>query len=103
MYFSYMKRSQNKGPNKNQIKGKQTKIALSVKVSSLSRGSIDIRVVLGWLSTGIIFHIDILGASLKKRASCSSKVKIDRAKVNFWEVFHSICPEVLKTCCVILV
>ena len=77
MYFGYIRRSQNRGPNKNQIKGKQTKIALSVKVSSLSRGSIDIGLVLGWLSASIVFHIDVIRAGLNKRAGGSNKVKFD--------------------------
>ena len=59
-----------------------TRIALKVKVSSLRRGGIGIGVFLGWLSTGIVFHIDVLKAGLKERAGSSSKVKLNRDKVN---------------------
>ena len=51
---------------------KKYKDRLSVKVSSLRRRGISIGVILRWLSGGIVFHIDVLGASLKKRAGNSS-------------------------------
>ena len=54
-----------------------------MKVSSLRRGGISIGVVMGWLSASIIFHINVLGASLKKGAGGSSKVKFNKAKVYF--------------------
>ena len=62
---------------KTKQKRKQIKTALSEKVSSLSWGSIDIGLVLGWLSAGVVFHIDVIRAGLKKRACGSSKVKFD--------------------------
>ena len=56
---------------------------LYVKVSSLRRGGISIGVIVGWLSAGIVFHINVLGASLKKGAGSSGKVKLNKAKVYF--------------------
>ena len=51
---------------------RNTKDNLNVKVSSLRRRGISLGVILRWLRGSIIFHIDILGASLKKRASSSN-------------------------------
>ena len=80
---------------------RNTKDNLNVKVSSLRRRGISIGAVLRWLSGSIVFHIDVLRASLKKRAGNSSQVKLNGAKVHFREIFHSIHSKILKACCII--
>ena len=62
---------------KQKLNKKKTKKDCCVKVSSLSRGSIGIGVVLNWLSVGIVLHIDVIRAGLNKKAGGSSKVKFD--------------------------
>ena len=47
------------------------------------------------LSGGIVFNINIFGARLEER-TCSTKVELNGAKVNFKEVFHSIHAKVFK-------
>ena len=62
----------------------------------------NIRLVLGRLGSGIILNINIFRVRLEERA-CSTKVKLDGAKVNFREVFRSVPCESLQTqprsCC----
>ena len=55
----------------------------------------NVRLVLGKLSGGIIFNINIFKTCLEERAD-STKVKLDGAKVNFREVFHSVHTKIFK-------
>ena len=55
----------------------------------------NIRLILGRLSGGIVFNINIFRARLEER-TCSTKVELNGAKVNFKEVFHSIHAKVFK-------
>ena len=62
----------------------------------------NIRLVLGRLGSGIILNINIFRARLEERA-CSTKVKLDGAKVNFKEVFRSVHAKVFKPSPVVVV
>ena len=55
----------------------------------------NIRLILGRLSGGIVFNINIFKARLEER-TYSTKVELNGAKVNFKEVFHSIHAKVFK-------
>ena len=55
----------------------------------------NIRLILGRLSGGIVFNINIFKARLEER-TCSTKVELNGAKVNFKEVFHSVHAKVFK-------
>ena len=97
-----IKRSKTMDQTKKKKKRKRnTKDNLNVKVSSLRRRGISIGVVLRWLSSSDVFHIDVLKASLKKRIGSNSQVEFNGAKVHFREVFHSIHSKILKPCCII--
>ena len=61
-----------KKKKKKKEKDRNTKDNLNVKVLSLWRRGINVGVILKWLSSSVVFHIDVLGASLKKRVSSSS-------------------------------
>ena len=63
MYLGCNKNIQNNGSNKRKEKDRNTKNNLNVKVSSLWRRGINVGVVLKWLSSSIVFHIDVLRAS----------------------------------------
>ena len=95
MYLGYNKKIQNNGSKKKK-NDRNTKDNLNIKVSSLWGRGINVGVVLTWLSSSVVFHIDVLGASLKKRAGSSSQVKLNGAKVHFREFFYSIHSEILK-------
>ena len=87
------KRSKNKGPNQKKKKKKKKKKkrekATKVKSLVLRRGSIHNWCVLR-LGTSVVFHVDVIRASLEKIACGSSKVKLDCAKINFREVLNKI-------------
>ena len=100
MYLGYNKKIQNNGSKKKK-KDRNTKDNLNIKVSSLWGRGINVGVVLTWLSSSVVFHIDVLGASLKKRAGSSNQVKFNGAKVHFREVFRSIHAKVFEARCVV--
>ena len=79
---------------KQRIKHKKIKFCKNL---FLSTGGI------GQLGRGIVLNINVLGAGLEKRAGSSIQVKLDGAEVHLREVFNSVHPEILKTCCIVAV